>query len=264
MVHDDNSELGLAGKVAIVTGAGAAGEGIGNGRAAAILLARAGAKVLCVDLRAELARRTAQMITEEGGSALAHAADVSDEGQCRAMVERALESYGRLDLLDNNVGIQSTGSVVQEDPERWRELMRVNVDSVFLCSRHAIPAMLRSAGGGAIVNVASIMGTVGTRGAVPYGAAKGGVVNLTRCSAMDCAPESIRVNAICPGYLEDAVSLGDTTARTRNMAELIAKHPLGRLARTSEVAAAIAFLASDDASFVTGACLMVDGGYTAQ
>src|SRR5690242_7760024 len=130
---------GLAGKVAIVTGAGAAGSGIGNGRAAAILLARAGARVLVVDREIELAQRTASMITEEGGQAAAHAADVTDEAQCRGLVEAALARFGRLDVLDNNVGIASTGSVVVEDPQRWRRLMEVNVDSMFLVSRHAIP-----------------------------------------------------------------------------------------------------------------------------
>ncbi len=134
LAHD----LGLEGKVAIVTGGGAAGDGIGNGRAAAILLARAGARVLVVDRRLDLARRTVEMIVEEGGDAAACAADVTEDAQCRAMVETALTQFGRLDLLDNNVGIASKGSVVDEDPQLWRRVMQVNVDSMFLASKHAM------------------------------------------------------------------------------------------------------------------------------
>ncbi|MFO1378062.1 MAG: SDR family NAD(P)-dependent oxidoreductase [Steroidobacteraceae bacterium] len=245
------------GKVAIVTG------GAGSiGKATVQRLAQEGARVLVADLSPQGEQVTATLAAQGLEVAYRHV-DVSDDAQVAAMVQDAVKRFGRLDVMVANAGIAGIGTADTVDLASWNRVIAVNLTSIMLCTRHAVPAM-RAAGGGAIVNVASIMGTVGTRGAVPYGAAKGGVVNLTRCSAMDCAPESIRVNAICPGYLEDAVSLGDTTARTRNMAELIAKHPLGRLARTSEVAAAIAFLASDDASFVTGACLMVDGGYTAQ
>src|SRR5689334_23581698 len=140
--REQSEDFGLRDKVAIVTGAGAAGTGIGNGRAAAILMARSGARVVAVDRELQLARNTAAMITEEGGSALPHAADVTDEKQCRELVAAAVSEFGRLDLLDNNVGIASTGSVVQEDPDRWRRLMQVNVESMFLMSRHAIPAMI--------------------------------------------------------------------------------------------------------------------------
>src|SRR5262249_33743814 len=143
-------DLGLAGKVAIVTGGGAAGDGIGNGRAAAILLARAGARVLVVDRQLPLAERTVAMIAAEDGVATAHAADVTDEEQCQAMVRAAVETFGRLDLLDNNVGIGSRGSVVETDPEAWRRVMQVNVESMYLVARHAIPAMRETAGGGAI------------------------------------------------------------------------------------------------------------------
>jgi NAD(P)-dependent dehydrogenase (short-subunit alcohol dehydrogenase family) len=156
LTSDSSEDFGLAGKVAIVTGGGAAGDGIGNGRAAAILLARAGARVLVVDRQLDLARRTVEMIAEEGGAAAAYAADVTEDTQCRAMVEAALTQFGRLDLLDNNVGIGSKGSVVDEDPQLWRRVMQVNVESMFLASKHAIPAMIETAGGGAIVNVASI------------------------------------------------------------------------------------------------------------
>jgi NAD(P)-dependent dehydrogenase (short-subunit alcohol dehydrogenase family) len=147
--------FGLDRKVAIVTGGGAIDDGIGNGRAAAILLAPAGARVLVVDLERERAERTVAMIASEGGTAAAFAADVTDEGQCRATVAAALERFGRLDYLDNNVGIGGSGSVVDMAPENWRRVMHVNVDSMFLASRHAIPAMKETAGGDAIVNVSS-------------------------------------------------------------------------------------------------------------
>jgi len=156
VTSDTRQDFGLEGKVAIVTGGGAAGDGIGNGRAAAILLARAGARVLVVDRQLDLARRTVEMIAKEGGEAAACAADVTEDAQCRAMVETALAQFSRLDLLDNNVGIASKGSVAEEDPQLWRRVMQVNVDSMFLASRHAIPAMIKTAGAGAIVNVASI------------------------------------------------------------------------------------------------------------
>src|SRR5262249_39803298 len=162
----------LEGRVAIVTGGGAAGDGIGNGRAAAILLARAGARVLVVDRQLQLARRTVEMIAEEGGSAAACAADVTDDGQCRAMGETALTHLGRLDMLDNNVGIGSKGSVVDEDAHLWRRVMQVNVESMFLASKHAIPAMIKTAGAGAIVNVASIA-ALRPRGMTAYSTSKG-------------------------------------------------------------------------------------------
>src|SRR5947207_10211264 len=145
-------DLGLAGKVAIVTGGGAADHGIGNGRAAAILLARAGAKVLVVDLDHERAEHTIAMIREEGGTAAPFVADVTDEGQARAMVDAAVGQFGRLDCLDNNVGIGGRGSVVDVDPQDWRRVKQDNADSMFMASRHALPAMRATAGRGAIVN----------------------------------------------------------------------------------------------------------------
>ena len=245
------------GKVAIVTG------GAGSiGRATVQRLAKEGARVLIADLAAQGEQVTASMAAQGLEVAYRHV-DVSDDAQVAAMVQDAVKRWGRLDVMIANAGISGIGAADVLDLATWDRVIAVNLKSIMLCTRHAVSAM-RATGGGAIVNVASVMGTVGTRGAVPYGAAKGGVVNLTRCSALDYAAENIRINAVCPGYLEDAVSLGDTTARTRNVAELIAKHPLGRLARTDEVAAAIAFLAADEASFITGTNLLVDGGYTAQ
>ena len=148
-------DTGLRGKVAVVTGGGAAGEGIGNGRAAAILLAKAGTRVVVVDREKALAQRTVALIEEAGGEAVAVEADVTRAADCAAVVQTALDRFGRLDLLDNNVGIGSRGTVIDETEENWRRVMQVNVDSMFLMAKHAIPAM-RRAGGGAIVNVSSI------------------------------------------------------------------------------------------------------------
>ena len=149
-------DAGLAGKVAIVSGGGAVGDGIGNGRAAAILLARAGTKVLVADRDLKLAERTVEMIKAEGGTAAAHAGDVTKEAECKRLVDAAVDRWGRLDFLDNNVGIGSRGSVVDEKPEEYRRVMQVNVETMFLLSKHAIPAMIKTAKGGSIVNISSI------------------------------------------------------------------------------------------------------------
>src|SRR5262245_7570580 len=177
---------GFDGKVALVTGAGAAGAGIGNGRAAAILLARAGARVVVVDQKLDLAAETVAMIKSQGGEALAVQADVTRARDCAAMVQTAVDRFGRLDYLDNNVGIGSRGSVLDETEENWRHVMQVNVETMFLAAKHAIPAM-RRAGGGAIVNVSSIS-ALRPRGLTVYSASKGAVIALTRAMAVDHGP----------------------------------------------------------------------------
>src|SRR5438067_1347985 len=178
---------GLEGKVAVVSGGGAAGDGIGNGRAAAILLAKAGARVVVVDRDKALAQRTVEMIKEaKGADAIALDADVTQAREC-----------ARMDLLDNNVGIGSRGSVVDEPEETWRRVMQVNVETMFLTAKHAIPAMRRQ-GGGAIVNVSSIS-ALRPRGLTTYSVSKGAVIALTQAMAVDHGPEGIRVNCVAPG-----------------------------------------------------------------
>jgi NAD(P)-dependent dehydrogenase (short-subunit alcohol dehydrogenase family) len=260
MTQTLEQDAGLSGKVAIVTGGGAQGEGIGNGRAASILLARAGARVLVVDREIDLARRTVEMIAAESGTAAAFAADVSDEQQCRAMVDAALARFGRLDLLDNNVGIASKGSVVAEDPQRWHRVMQVNVDSMFLASRHAIPAMIETAGGGAIVNVASIA-ALRPRGMTAYSVSKGAVIALTRAMAVDHGPEGIRVNCVAPGPVYTpmvyAPGMSDAARERRRRASVLGIEGSGW-----DVGYAVRFLLSDQARFITGQTLVVDGGAT--
>ena len=189
---------GLAGKVAIISGGGAAGDGIGNGRAAAILLARAGTKVLVVDRELKLAERTVQMIAEEGGTAVAHAADATSEAECKQLVEAAVDRFGRLDFLDNNVGIGSRGSVVDEKPETYRRVMQVNVETMFLVSKYAIPAMIKTAKGGAIVNISSIS-ALRPRGLTTYTTSKAAVIGLTKAMAVDHGRDHIRVTASARG-----------------------------------------------------------------
>src|SRR5580704_8794475 len=191
-------DAGLAGKVAIVSGGGAAGDGIGNGRAAAILLARAGVKVVVADLDLGLAERTAEMIAAGGGTAAALACDVTREAECKRLVETAVERWGRLDFLDNNVGIGSRGSVVDEKPEEYRRVMQVNVDTMFLLSKYAIPAMIKTARGGAIVNISSIS-ALRPRGLTTYTVSKAAVIGLSQAMAVDHGKDHIRVNCICPG-----------------------------------------------------------------
>lgn len=260
MTDDRSCGYGLESKVAIVTGGGAAGDGIGNGRAAAMLLARAGARVLVVDRDLDAAQRTVDMIVAEGGEAAAHTADVTDNTHCRTMIEHALDTFGRLDLLDNNVGIQSNRSVVDEDPEVWRRVMEANVDSMFLASKHAIPAMLETTGAGAIVNVASIA-ALRPRGMTAYSTSKGAVIALTRAMAVDHGPQGIRVNCVAPGpvftpmvYTE---GMSEAARERRRQASVLGVEGTGW-----DVGLAIRFLLSDHARFITGQTLVVDGGVT--
>jgi NAD(P)-dependent dehydrogenase (short-subunit alcohol dehydrogenase family) len=255
-------DAGLAGRVAIVTGGGALGDGIGNGRAASILLARAGSKVLVVDRDRALAERTVAMITAEGGTASAHAADLTDEAQAKGAVEAALDRYGRLDFLDNNVGIGSRGSVVDEPAENWRRVMQVNVETMFLMSKHAIPAMVRTAGRGAIVNISSIS-ALRPRGLTTYTATKAAIIGLTRAMAVDHARQNIRVNCVAPGPVYTPMVYG------RGMSEQAREQrrrasALGIEGTGWDIGHAVRFLLSDHARYITGHTLVVDGGVTLQ
>ncbi|HET6235871.1 MAG TPA: SDR family NAD(P)-dependent oxidoreductase [Acetobacteraceae bacterium] len=255
-----NEEWGLAGKVAIVTGGGAVGDGIGNGRAAAILLARAGSNVLVVDRDLTLAERTVAMIADEGGKAVAACYDLTDSKQCAAMVEDAVSRWGRLDCLDNNVGIGSKGTVVEETEENWARIMHVNVDTMFLACKHAIPAMIRTAGGGSIVNVSSIS-ALRPRGLTAYSVSKGAVIALTKAMAVDHGAQGIRVNCVAPGpvYTPMVYARGMTEqARdTRRDASVLKREGTGW-----DIGSAVRFLLSDQARYITGQTLVVDGGAT--
>ena len=253
---------GLAGKVALISGGGAAGEGIGNGRAAAILLARAGAKVMVADRELALAERTVEMIAGEGGTAAPIAGDVTDEADCKRLVDDTVKRFGRLDFLDNNVGIGSRGSVVDEKPEQYRKVMQVNVESMFLLSKYAIPAMIATARGGAIVNISSIS-ALRPRGLTTYTVSKAAIIGLSRAMAVDHGRDNIRVNCICPGpmYTPMVYARGMTDSRPRQSQEGLGaengRHRLGHRPRRE-----IPVLGY--ARYITGQVLVVDGGTTLQ
>jgi NAD(P)-dependent dehydrogenase (short-subunit alcohol dehydrogenase family) len=252
-------DCGLAGKVAIVTGGGAAGTGIGNGRAAAILLARAGTRVIVVDKALDLADKTVAMIKDDGGEAVALEADLTREEDCAAMVKTALDRFGRLDFLDNNVGIGSRGSVVDETTENWRRVMQVNVETMFLASKHAIPAMIRG-GGGAIVNVSSIS-ALRPRGLTVYSASKGAVIALTRAMAVDHGRDGVRVNCVAPGPMYTPMvyqrGMSPEARDRRRRASTLQIEGTGW-----DIGQAVRFLLSDHARYITGQTLVVDGGAT--
>ena len=255
-----HSDLELEGKVAIVAGGGAAGDGIGNGRAAAILLARAGARVLVVDRSRELAEGTVGVIASEGGEAAAHAADLTDEDECAAMAEAALARFGRVDILDNNVGIASLETVVAETRSRWERVMQVNVETMFLTSKHVIPAMIASGGGGAIVNISSIA-ALRPRGMTAYSTSKAAVVGLTRAMAVDHAGDGIRVNCIAPGPVYTPMVYAD--GMSEEAREQRRKYSLLGIEGTGwDVGRAVLFLSSGWARYITGQMLVVDGGGT--
>jgi NAD(P)-dependent dehydrogenase (short-subunit alcohol dehydrogenase family) len=255
-----NEEWGLVGKVAIVTGGGAAGDGIGNGRAAAVLLARAGAYVMVVDRVLALAERTVQMIVADGGNAVAASYDMTSSVECAAMVEDAVSRWGRLDCLDNNVGVGSNGNVVEETEENWARVMHVNVDTMFLACKHAIPAMIRTAAGGAIVNISSIS-ALRPRGLTAYSVSKGAVIALTKAIAVDHGADGIRANCVAPGpvYTPMVYARGMTEqARdTRRQASVLKREGTGW-----DIGSAVRFLLSDQARYITGQVVVVDGGAT--
>jgi len=252
-------DWGLRSKVAVVMGGGAAGAGIGNGRAAAILLARAGTKVLVVDRALDLAEQTVAMIKEQGGEAAAVAADITRDEDCATVVKSALDRFGRLDFLDNNVGIGSRGSVVDDSQENWRRVMQVNVETMFLASKHAIPAMIRG-GGGAIVNVSSIS-ALRPRGLTAYSASKGAVIALTRAMAVDHGKDGVRVNCVAPGPVYTPMvyqrGMSPEARDRRRRASVLAIEGTGW-----DIGHAVRFLLSDHARYITGHTLVVDGGAT--
>lgn len=249
----------LKGKVAIVTGAGSRGEGIGNGRAAAILFAREGARVVLSDRSEEAVLPTLAAIEEEGGVATVAIGDLTREDAARELVAHAVDAYGRVDILQNNIGIEGAGSVVETSPEAWDRVMEVNVKTMYLASRFAIPEMAR-AGGGSIVNISSIS-ALRPRGLTPYSASKGAVIALTRAMAVDHAGQRIRVNCIAPGPVFTphvaAGGMDDERRRRRREASIL------KLEGTAwDVAYASLYFASDESRWVTGVTLPVDGGVT--
>jgi NAD(P)-dependent dehydrogenase (short-subunit alcohol dehydrogenase family) len=245
----------MRGKVAIVTGAGS-----GIGKATALRFGAEGAAVVCVDLSIETVRGTAKAIEASGGQALALAADVTDERACARMLEETLARFGRLTTLVNSAGVRPVAPDIAPPADEWRRVVEVNLTGTYLPSRAALAA-LRDGAPASITNLASIYGLVGGSMAPSYAASKGGVANLTRQLALNWAPH-VRVNCVCPGVIETPMTeeLRLDPAWTE---AVLKKYPLGRFGRPEEIAAAILYLASDEAAYVTGVALPVDGGYTA-
>ena len=255
----------LAGKVAIVTGAGSRGPGLGNGKAAAILFAREGARVLCVDLVKERAEETAAIIAGEGGEAAAFAADVTRVPDCEDMVAEARRRWGGVDVLHNNVGIESRRDLVETQEEEWDRVMAVDLKSMFLATRTAVPVMERR-GGGSVVCVSSIAGMRG-HGRTAYATAKAGVIGFVRSVAVQLGPKGIRVNAIAPGAVATPLTAALRTPEgSAGIQAMMKSHPSPSrrfFMEPSEIASLAAFLASDASSALHGAVLIADQGLSA-
>lgn len=248
------------GKVALVTGAAS-----GIGRAAALAFGIYGAKVVVSDVAVEGGAATVRLIKQSGGDALFVKCDVSSSEDVQALVHTAVQTYGHLDFAFNNAGIEGTQAPIQDSPEdMWRRVIGINLIGVFLCLKHEIPQMVKQ-GNGAIVNMSSILGSVGFANASAYVAAKHGVLGLTKTAALETAAQGIRVNAVCPGFIATPMlERGGMTEGSELRQMLVGLEPVKRLGKPEEVAETVIWLCSDAASFVNGTALFVDGGYIAQ
>ncbi len=253
----------LAGKVAIVTGGG---EGIG--RATCLRLAEEGARIIIAEINEQTGKSTAAAVKAQGGEALFVQTDVADEQGVRAMVQAGAKYFGRIDILVNNAAVFVLYGI-DASVEAWRKILDVNVMGPALVAKHAVPEM-RKVGGGAIVNLGSISSFIAQPNFVTYNASKGAVAQMTRCMAMDLADDNIRVNAVCPGTVWTQIverltrEAGMSREEAQTHPDWGGSHMIKRIADPREIANAILFLASDEASFITAECLMVDGGYVAK
>lgn len=245
------------GKTALVTGGAS-----GIGEACVLAFARGGANVVVADLNEELGAKVVAAAKQAGGDARFAQADVGDPASVQQMVDATLQAFGRLDIAVNNAGIGGEQNPTGEySVEGWQKVININLNGVFYCMRYEIPAMLQR-GGGAIVNMASILGTVGFANSPAYVAAKHGILGLTKSAALEYSRQGLRINSVGPGFIKTPLLAGSLDEQTQLY--LSGLHAMGRMGEPEEVAALVAFLCSDDASFISGGYYLVDGGYTAQ
>jgi NAD(P)-dependent dehydrogenase (short-subunit alcohol dehydrogenase family) len=250
----------FAGKVAFVTGAAS-----GIGRAAALAFAREGAGVVAADVSEQGNQETARLVEDRGGRALAVRCDVTRADDIKAALAKAVDTFGRLDFAFNNAGIEprKPAPTAEYEEQEWNRIIDINLRGVFLCMKHEIPLILKQ-GGGAIVNTSSGAGVIGIKGSPAYTAAKHGVIGLTKAAALDYAARNIRINAVCPGYIDTPMMGRFTGGTPEGRAKVIAEEPVGRMGKPEEIAAAVLWLCSDAAAFTVGHALVIDGGQTIQ
>lgn len=248
----------LKDKVAIITGGGS-----GFGEVTGRLFASEGAAVMLADINGAAARAVAESMLAEGGHVAWAETNVASSESVAAMVKATLERFGQVDILFNNAGVEGWGSVVDSDEATWERIFAVHVRGAFLCSKYTIPAMIERGKGGSIINVSSVAGLVGLQNMSAYSAAKGAIISLTRAMAADFAKHTIRVNCIAPGTtmtpLGKRLIENDTPEK---LAQRLSRYPLGRFGEPEEIARSVLYLASDDSSYTTGTCLVMDGGLT--
>jgi len=248
----------LKDKVAIITGGGS-----GFGEVTGRLFAHEGAAVMLADINGAAAAEVAASINAEGGRAIWAQTDVTSGASAEAMVRATLNNFGRVDILFNNAGIEGFGTVIESDETTWDRIFAVHVRGAFLCSKYAVQSMIDGERGGVVINVSSVAGLVGLQHMSAYSAAKGAIIVLTRAMAADFAPHGIRVNCIAPGTamtpLGKRLIENDTPER---LAQRLSRYPMNRFAEPLEIARSVLYLASDDSSYTTGTCLVIDGGLT--
>ncbi|MGA9473545.1 MAG: SDR family oxidoreductase [Terriglobales bacterium] len=248
----------LHGKVALVTGGTS-----GIGRDTAVLFAKAGAKVVVAGRREPEGKETIELIHAAGGDSLFVKTDVSKAPEVEMLIKKTVEKFGRLDIAFNNAGIEGTWvPIVRQSEEDWDQILAINLKGVWLCLKYEIQQMLKQGAGGAIVNMGSVTGLIGSVGAAAYSASKHGVIGLTKSAALENAKSGIRINAVCPGFTE--TPMADRIFRVPQIQKhVLSCHPIGRLGRPIEIAEAVVWMCSDRASFMTGQSLILDGGYLA-